>query len=143
MNIPHELVEQFAKGNGAIFVGAGLSIGAGLPGWGDLVCRLVTEIEGCPTDVPYQDIAQYYVNEHGSHRLVTRLREELDTFNLKPTSVHKALVKLPVNPVFTTNYDDLVEQALRTDKCKFDLVVSRFPKSCQVLVGAYRQATAP
>ncbi len=28
MNIPLELVEQFARGNGAIFVGAGLSQGA-------------------------------------------------------------------------------------------------------------------
>jgi len=53
MNIPRELVEQFAKGNGAIFVGAGLSIGAGLPGWGDLVSRLAAEIEDCPTDVSH------------------------------------------------------------------------------------------
>ncbi len=123
MNIPRELVEQFARGNGAIFVGAGLSIGTGLPGWGDLVCRLAAEIEGYPTDASYQDIAQYYANEHGPHRLVTRLREELDTFKLKPTSVHEALVRLPVNPIFTTNYDDLLEQALRTAKRRFDLVV--------------------
>ena len=31
-DIPRELVEQFARGNGVIFVGAGLSMGAGLPG---------------------------------------------------------------------------------------------------------------
>jgi len=33
MNIPPELAEQFARGDGALFVGAGLSMGAGLPGW--------------------------------------------------------------------------------------------------------------
>ena len=31
MDIPRELVKQFARGNGVIFVGAGLSQGAGLP----------------------------------------------------------------------------------------------------------------
>jgi hypothetical protein len=37
VNIPYELVEQFVRGNGVIFVGSGLSQGAGLPGWGELL----------------------------------------------------------------------------------------------------------
>jgi len=32
MNIPDELVKSIARGDAVLFVGAGLSIGAGLPG---------------------------------------------------------------------------------------------------------------
>ena len=44
MDIPHELVEPFARGDGAVFVGAGLSIGAGLPGWADLIRPLAQAV---------------------------------------------------------------------------------------------------
>jgi hypothetical protein len=33
MQIPEDLIEQIAKGRAAAFIGAGLSQGAGLPGW--------------------------------------------------------------------------------------------------------------
>jgi hypothetical protein len=32
MNVPRDLVDQIARGKGVVFVGAGLSQGAGLPG---------------------------------------------------------------------------------------------------------------
>jgi tetratricopeptide (TPR) repeat protein len=123
MNIPQELAEQFARGNGAIFVGEGLSIDAELPGWADLVCELTAEVDGCPPDADYRDIAQYYEIEQGRNWLVQRLRDRLDTLDVYPTSVHKALVKLPVPVIFTTNYDDLLEQALRTAKRRFTSVI--------------------
>ena len=65
MNIPEELIDQFSRGNGAIFVGAGLSIGAGLPGWGTLIEQLAKEPPSYPNSSSYPDIAQYYVNEFG------------------------------------------------------------------------------
>lgn len=123
MNISTELVEQFARGNGVIFVGAGLSQGAGLPGWADLVRELASELDGCPTDVDYREIAQYYDIEHSRQRLVQRLRDQLDTLKVSPTSVHAELVKLSVPIIFTTNYDDLLEQALRAAKCPYTPVV--------------------
>jgi|GEM_PF-2959237 len=124
VDIPRELVEQFARGNGVIFVGAGLSQGAGLPGWADLVRELAAELEGCPLDTDYRDIAQYYEIEHSRNRLVQKLRDRLDTLPVQPTPVHEALVKLPVSAMFTTNYDDLLEQALRATKRPFAPVVS-------------------
>ena len=45
MGVPCELVEQFARGNGVVFVGAGLSRGAGLPGWGELLAPLDDVLE--------------------------------------------------------------------------------------------------
>jgi WD40 repeat protein len=123
MSIPTELVEQFARGNGVVFVGAGLSQGAGLPGWSDLIRELAAELDGCPPDADPREIAQYYDNEHGRNRLVQRLRDRLDTLRITPTPVHEALVGLPVSAFFTTNYDDLLEQALRAAKRSFTPVV--------------------
>ncbi len=79
MYIPNELIEQFARGNGVVFVGEDLSIGAGLPSKSDLKNSLARELIGYPQDSTYEDIVRYHENEFGRNRLVTRLREELDT----------------------------------------------------------------
>jgi hypothetical protein len=129
MDIPHELVEQFARGNGVIFVGAGLSQGAGLPGWADLVRELAAELHDCPPVTDYREIAQYYENDNDRHRLVQKLRDQLDTLDVHPTPVHQALAKFPVSAIFTTNYDDLLEQALREAKRPFAPVVSNVDAS--------------
>lgn len=124
MNAPIELVEQFAHDNGVIFVGAGLSQGAGLPSWADLVHELANELAGCPSGANHCDIAQYYETEYGRNRLVQRLRDRLDTLKVSPTPVHDELVQLPVSAIFTTNYDDLLEKSLRANSCPFDLVIA-------------------
>jgi len=123
MDVPRELVEQFAGGNGVVFVGAGLSQGAGLPSWADLIRELVTELDDCPPDADYRNIAQYYDNRYGRNRLVQKLRDRLDTLDVHPTPVHEALVRLPVPVIFTTNYDDLLELALRAAKCPFESII--------------------
>jgi hypothetical protein len=41
MNVPKDLVDQIARGKGAVFVGAGLSQGAGLPSWVDLLRQML------------------------------------------------------------------------------------------------------
>ena len=65
-----------------------------------------------------------YEIRHGKNRLITRLREELDTYDVTPTAVHNALVRLKVSPIFTTNYDDLIEKEW-VDKAKKILVETK------------------
>jgi hypothetical protein len=45
VEIPRELVEQFARGNGVVFVGSSLSRGAGLPDWGELLKTLADSLD--------------------------------------------------------------------------------------------------
>lgn len=123
LNIPKELTEQFYRRNGVLFVGAGVSIGAGLPGWGDLIGKLAAEIKDCPPNASYLDIAQYYYLEYGRNRLITRLKDELDTYMLTPTKVYSQLISLDVSPIFTTNFDNLIETALHEQKTKYDVVI--------------------
>lgn len=124
MNIPTELIEQFAQENGALFLGAGISIGAGLPGWGELTDSLVADLDNCPSNSSYPDIAQYYCLEHGRNRLITRIKNALETYNARPTIIHSLLVKLGVPLIFTTNFDDLIERSLRNNNVKFDIIIS-------------------
>jgi len=61
--IPRELIEQFASGTGSVFAGAGISFGAGLPGWAKLLEPLRVEIQECPSSASFLDVAQFYENE--------------------------------------------------------------------------------
>ncbi len=95
-----------------LFVGAGLSSGAGLPDWNSLVRRLGDDL-GLPWSErhDYLDLAQWYRERFGSKRLADLLHEMYAT-PAQPTLAHYLLLSLPVRHVITTNYDDLLERAL-------------------------------
>jgi hypothetical protein len=121
-DIPLELAEQFGRGNGVLFVGAGLSRAAGLPDWAGLIGELRSEMPDCPPDASYQDVASYYEIEFGRNRLVQRIREKLDTLNLRPTAVHRLLCEIQFSLIVTTNFDDLLEQTFRSEGRPFNTV---------------------
>lgn len=111
------LRESLGRGEVAAFVGAGLSAGAGLPGWYRLISELSERI-GRPMP-PWEwatadaliDAAQAYINQEGLHSLVMFLKQRLDTTGKVPTAAHHALTRLPISLVFTANYDNLLERA--------------------------------
>jgi hypothetical protein len=114
-----DLQRSLATGNVCAFVGAGLSVGAGLPGWYDLSVELAARIS---YDLPPRkyatgdaliDAAQTYVNRQGLHALISHLKDRLDTTGKQTTAAHRALARLPISLVFTANFDDLLERAFR------------------------------
>ena len=118
MNDPFvSLRESLARGEVTAFVGAGLSVGAGLPGWYGLVSELAGRINHpMPprewiTAEALIDAAQAYINQEGLHSLVMFLKRRLDTTGKSPTAAHRALTRLPISLVFTANYDNLLERA--------------------------------
>ncbi|MEA2559356.1 MAG: LuxR family transcriptional regulator, glucitol operon activator [Acidobacteriota bacterium] len=123
--IPDEsqLINQFARGNGSVFAGAGLSIGAGLPSWEDLMRPLCATVK-CPSSTSYLDIAQYYVNVHDEITLWDHIRQELSRPGVAPTGVHRELIKLPVSRIFTTNLDHLLEGAFSERGLRCDRIVT-------------------
>lgn len=124
MSIPGELVESFARGGGVIFVGAGLSMAAGYPGWATLVDPLRAEVEECPPNASYPDIAQFFEWMSGRGFLIQRLRQELERPQVEPTDIHRLLMQLPVGRIYTTNFDDLIELTARELNLKLDVVVN-------------------
>jgi hypothetical protein len=124
MTTPHELVEAIARGDAVLFVGAGLSVGAGLPGWGQLLAPLADRL-GLPAAQrgdPLR-VAQYYNGQRGTNALIDYLREQLDTTGKRPTENHRRLLRLGIRTWVTTNFDDLLEQTLRDGGERFSKVV--------------------
>lgn len=107
-----ELTRRFASGNGAIFVGAGLSMASGLPSWKELVAPLRATMTDLPNDQEFtpEQIAGWYEIDAGRPALVEHLRNTL--IDATPSPCHRLLAGLPVDLFLTTNFDNLLEQSL-------------------------------
>lgn len=111
--------------NAAVLVGAGLSIPAGLVNWKELMRSIAAEIG---LDVEKESdlvaLAQYHLNEHGGRQrinqtLVTEFSERADV-----TENHRILARLPIETFWTTNYDHLIEDALREAGKRADIKIT-------------------
>lgn len=108
-----ELANAISRGDAVFFVGAGLSAGAGLPTWSQLVDELRAKLTPEPQESNPMLVAQYYRNVHGDHDLFTFLRKKINRSSARPTPAHRAMASLPVRVFYTTNYDNLLEVALK------------------------------
>lgn len=120
MTIPEELVERLQRGEVVLFIGAGISRNAGLPGWVELIGPL-SKLTGGGWPAREADIntehlltmARYYENKFGRNALIRFLQDKLDTTTVPPSSIHYAVSLLPVKTLFTTNFDDLLERGFQ------------------------------
>jgi hypothetical protein len=113
-----DLIETYGtailSGNAAIFVGAGLSLGAGYPGWGELLAPMQARCA-----IPHHDdlplVAEYVTLDAangGRIALEHHILTTMTTVTATPTSSHHDLRKLPIKEIWTTNYDRLLELAI-------------------------------
>jgi hypothetical protein len=120
--IPFQLVKEIQRGDCVLFVGAGLSMGAGLPGWGDLLAPLSTRIR-CASDFDPLKIAQVYEVRESRRELLDHILERTDTTGARPTNNHLILGRLGFKIWVTTNYDNLIERTLEEIKQPFVKIV--------------------
>lgn len=127
-SIPDRLKADYKNNRVAVLVGAGASIGAGLPTWGALLESMIAAALG--HQVIRAERAEEYTqllrNPTNYLLVASGLKEDLgghfdqfikDTFvapKPKPTDLHRALVQADrLQFVITTNYDSLLEKAFR------------------------------
>ncbi len=72
-----ELLQGWLDGDVTVFVGAGASVGSGLPTWKDLLALLASEIDDLPPDTDLPTAAYYYELAFGRRQLVSVLTNAL------------------------------------------------------------------
>ncbi|NLS97968.1 MAG: hypothetical protein GXX96_38000 [Planctomycetaceae bacterium] len=123
---PSDLCDSISSGRCALFVGAGLSIGAGMPGWEELLSRLVDKFRS--TDDIDADqalelkqmaragkrplmVAQEICDRAGRGRFLDEIVKIFGDKSKKPTESHLEMPEIPFSIALTTNYDRLLESA--------------------------------
>jgi hypothetical protein len=98
----------------AVFAGAGLSIPAGLINWAELMEEIAADL-GLSLDREHDlvSIAQFHVNERGGRNRINQKLVSEFAERATLTDNHRILASLPIATYWTTNYDHLIEDALR------------------------------
>ena len=108
--------DALRQGSLTVVVGAGVSQASGLPSWSDLASTLADDLKGRYEEpLPSEPIriAELYKSSFGAHRLQQVICDALRDV-ATPSDCHLALAELgPSVHYFTTNYDLLLEAALR------------------------------
>lgn len=96
----------------ALFVGAGASRSAGFVDWKGLLTDAAKELD---LDISKEHdllaLAQYHVNGRAGRGDVNQQLIDAFTRESQSTQIHEILARLPIDTVWTTNYDQLLEKA--------------------------------
>jgi hypothetical protein len=115
-------VREIRDGNAAIFAGAGLSIPAGMVDWRGLMRDIAADVSlNVDQETDLVTVAQYHVNERGGRHQINDALVEKFAQRAELTRNHAILAGLPIRTYWTTNYDTLLEDALRAAKKRVDV----------------------
>lgn len=112
-----DLISEFGSlveaGSAALFIGAGISVGAGLPSWSD-IADVLRERAGIPSEITDASlVAEYFALREGGHAaLDAALLKILSQRSAHATRALISLADIPVSEFWTTNYDTLIEDNL-------------------------------
>lgn len=105
----NDYVKELRSGNASLFVGAGMSRAAGFVDWKGLLSDIAKSL-GLDIDREHDllSIAQYHVNSNGRTRINKKILGEF-TEQVDETENHRIIARLPFQTIWTTNYDNLIE----------------------------------
>src|SRR5215831_1963783 len=109
----------------ALFIGAGLSIPAGFKSWQELLREVATDLQlDIDRETDLVALAQFHVNERGVRSKLNQLLVDEYNRSLKLTDNHRLIASLSIETIWTTNYDQLLEQAFRETGKRCDVKVT-------------------
>lgn len=113
----NEYANSLKNGEAGLFVGAGLSFDSGMPSWKELLRKPAKSIG---MDVDREEdlitLAQYFVNEeHGARAMInSELKDQFENLS-KINKNQEIIAQLPMDTIWTTNYDNLLESAFKNN----------------------------
>jgi hypothetical protein len=135
--VPADLAASIRAHRTHLFVGSGVSASAGLLGWADLMEEMTGvirkenvvyapgDLEDFLAHADYLDIAEVFRETVGPNTYFRFLRENYRR-DVPLSALLKALAKLELTTIYTTNYDKLLEIAFRRT-AKIDPTVVIYP----------------
>jgi len=119
-------IKALDERNAALFIGAGMSVPAGFVNWKDLLRDVAQEL-GLDVDkeTDLLAVAQYHINANKNRSRINRLLIDEYTKDAKPTENHRLIANLPVQTIWTTNYDNLLESAFADAGKRVDLKITK------------------
>jgi len=112
------------EGHAALFAGAGLSRPSGFVDWKALLRDVASELGlNVDQETDLVALAQYHVNAQGGRGQLNQLLVNEFTKNSFITDNHRLLAQLPIETVWTTNYDHLLEDAWREARKRIDVKI--------------------
>lgn len=105
-----------------VLVGAGASATCGVPSWPDLIEELKKELDLPEHENDFLKIPQLYKNMRKHKEYHERIREILQDGQIQSNVVQNAILNLNPCHIITTNYDNLLEQAMAKTRDRFFVV---------------------
>jgi hypothetical protein len=145
------LADVLKENQASIFLGAGVSAGAGLPTWNDLLEKVGAS---CTIPLRAEDIARIGDPRDIAALLASRLAKENPPRSLgsamaaqlagtKFSLQHSLLASLPCSEYITTNVDDLFEKACTTNGRSIDVAPAISRDSRRWLLKLHGSVTEP
>ncbi len=132
---PPALMDETA----AVFIGAGVSIGAGYPSWKDLLREIGEELGVSSADVSdLAALAQWHIRRSaGATKIRQVLRNEIGIEHAVPSAL-EIVCRFPIRHIWTTNYDTLIERAFGALGRPLDVISTASDLSLRPRAGAAR-----
>lgn len=119
-----ERLQQASRENKlVVFVGAGVSVNSGIPAWPELIAAMKEELpDSLKCEKDDLKVAQLYLDSRGRKEYKDKVKEILKLNKTIPNSIHKCILALNPCHIITTNYDDLLEQEIKSEYKQFDVI---------------------
>lgn len=108
----------------SVFLGAGVSAPLGIPSWKALLTPLAKQLHlDIDKQHDYYELAQYYVNTYGRPNLKKHIGRAIISFESDNAALEKIL-KLNLRTIWTTNFDERIENILRKNMVRCQVINS-------------------
>lgn len=107
-----------------VFIGAGVSLNSNIPSWGQLIqafCKALNIDSNNLSTEDYLKIPQYYFNQRGFKEYYDMVQNIIG-IKAEPNIIHDLILKMSPAHIVTTNYDNLIEQAIEKHLLFYDVV---------------------